>query len=366
MAEDFSDFIERVKETNPIEDVIDATAAEYRLQRKRGNYLRGESHDSLVVRVDEQYYVWNERGEKGDVFNWLEARNKWDFWTSLQWLADRAKIEMPQRFQQREDQPARVAARLREDAFGIAQRVMAGWLWKDEQALAYARGRGWSDETIKEAGMGFSGRLSEAQINDLRGEFSLYEIDPASPAAAAVLGFRGDVRAWGKRWTIDVQQNWIEWGMIPGLIGKTRLVYPHWIGGRVKYLSARNILGAETNQEGRTVKAWNLPVALAGKRQVFYNHVYGRRAEMCVCVEGQADAVTLAQWEIPAMAICGTNWDDHKDTLLELRKRHPALYIGLDADEAGLNALIGRDGRWPLGFVLGPMARIVRWPNYAG
>lgn len=363
MAEDFTEFIQQVKDANPIEDVIDASGPEYKLQRKRGNYLRGETHNSLVVRVDEGYYTWNSRGEKGDVFNWLEARNKWDFWTSLTWLSERAKIEMPQKFRGDDNQPVRVAARKREDAFGIAQRIMTKWLFEDAEALAYVRARGWNDETIQAAGLGFTGRGTPEQVKELRGEFSLYELDQSSPAAVSILGWRGDVAAWARQHDTDIQHNWLGWGMIPGLIGKTRLVYPHWVGGRVRYFSARNILGAEINKEGREIKSWNLPVALVGKRQPYYNHEYGRRAEKVVVIEGQADAVTLGQWGIPAMALAGTSWDDHAETLAELRKRHDVVFLGLDSDQAGMNALIGADKKWQLGHIVGPMARVVRWPG---
>ncbi len=95
--DDFEDFVRRVKEATHLEDIVDQEGADYRLQHKRGNYLRGEIHDSLVARVDEQYYVWNDRSERGDVFSWLEARRKWDFMQSLEWLAERAHIEMPKR-----------------------------------------------------------------------------------------------------------------------------------------------------------------------------------------------------------------------------------------------------------------------------
>lgn len=363
MDTDFQEFIQKVKDANPIEDIIEATGAEFSLHRKRGIYLRGSVHDSLVIRTDEQYYVWNDRSEKGDVFNWLEARNKWDFWTSLQWLAERAKIEMPHRFQQQENQAARMSNRIREDVWGLAQHKMAEWLWKDEEVVNYVRSRGWNDEIIQSAGLGFSGRAAAAQVKDLRGDFSMHNIDPESPHAVAILGYRGNVKAWGKKWDIEVQENWIEWGLIPGLMGKTRLVYPHWFGGRVRYLTARNILGAEVNKEGREIKGFNLPVVLAGDRQPYYNHVYGRRAENCVVVEGQADAITLAQWDIPAMAIAGTSWQDHASTLEELRKRHQNLYIGLDKDDAGYQAIIGKDRDWPLAQVMGPMTRVVRWPG---
>ena len=129
----------------------------------------------------------------------------------------------------------------------------------------------------------------------------------------------------------------------------------------MRYFSGRNILGSENNQDGRVIKSFNLPSALVGKRRLFYNQVYGRKAESCVAVEGQADAVTLGQWNISAAAICGTSWEDHADELRELRKRHATIYIGLDGDDAGLKALHGQRNEWPLADILGPMARVLVW-----
>ena len=192
-------------------------------------------------------------------------------------------------------------------------------------------------------------------------EFAMRGVQKDSPAAVCVTGYRGDVREWGRNWGIEVQDNWKDWGLIPGLMGKTRLVYPHIYGGRVRYLSARNILGAEINKEGREVKSFNLPKELAGDRQTYYNHEYAPRAEVCVVVEGQADAITLGQWGKPAAAMIGTAWTDQERVLSELRKRHQRLYLGMDADQAGQEALIGRDHDWPLASLLGPMTRVVMW-----
>lgn len=359
MDADLQTFIERVKQANNIEDVIDESG--FKLQRKRGNYLRSQEHDSLVIRVDEQYYVWNSNNETGDVFDWLMNRRGWDFMEALKFLAERAHLEFPKQFTGG-DAPTRLAARLREDVWTAAARVMAEWLWADAEALAYARGRGWSDETIREAGLGFSGRDPAAAAKKLAAEFGMYEAAD-SPQAVAICGFRGDVRGWGKAHNIEVQENWVEWGMIPGLVGRTRLIYPHYQGGKVGYYSARNILGAEINKEGREVKAYNLPVVLAGARQAMYNHVYGRRAEQVVIVEGQADAVTLGEWGLAGVALAGTSWEDHRELLKALAERHETVYIGLDADQAGENALQGRDNNWPLGHILGPMTRVVRWSH---
>lgn len=359
--DDFESLVERVKAATKLEDVIEQSGGDYKLKRRHGSSMRGENHDSLVVRVDEQYYVWNSKGEKGDVFTWLEERNHWDFWTCLVWLAERGKIEMPKKFSSAGSQTQRATARLREDVFGIAAKAFAELLWKDDEALAYCRGRGWTDETIREAGLGFTGRDPAAAGKMIRDELGLYQIEFDSKEAVAVIGYRGDVKGWGRNHEVEVQDNWIDWGMIPGMVGKKRLVYAHWSGGRARYLSGRHILGDEITSEGREWKSYNLPVNLAGKRHVFENHLYGRKSEEVTVVEGQADAVTLGQWGIAAVALAGTAWEDHEEYLKNLRERHRRIFIGLDADEAGEKALMGRDEDWPLAKMLGPMTRVVRW-----
>jgi len=350
------DVVEVCREANKIEDVIGEM---FPMQRVQGRYLRTQEHDSLVVDVKKQLYTWNSQSEHGDVYEWVMRRNNWDFKTAVEHLCRRASLAEPRWSQ--ESQAQRVATRLRETAFSVALERLHKWLLGDADALAYARGRGWSDETIEECMLGFSGRGTAAELKDMRGQFAMYEIQPECPDAVAVLGYRGDVRAWGQKWTVEVQDNWVEWGLVPGLMGRTRLVYPHMYMGRVRTFSGRNILGAEVNKEGREVKSYNLPVALAGSREVFYNQAYAPRAAECIVVEGQADAVTIGQWRLAAVALAGTSWQDHEALLKELRERHEKLWIGLDGDEAGTKALVGKDGEWPLGKILGPMARVLRW-----
>jgi DNA primase len=357
------DILSTIKEANRIEDVIEET---HPLEHRHGKYIRGlgENH-ALVVNILRQLYVWNGSGgnESGDVFTWVMNRHRLDFKGSWEWLARRAHLPEPR--WSHEDQAKREANRKRETAFGLAQAKMAQWLWDDPEALAYARGRGWTDETIREAGLGFSGRNTAAALSDLRGDFSLNGIDPECPHAVAILGWRGDVKAWAKNWGVEIedQPNWREGGWVPGLVGKTRLIYTHYVNGRVTTFSGRNILGAEVTKEGKEIKSYNLPVVLSGERQVYFNQAYGARADECVVVEGQADAITLGQWGAPAVAMMGTSYQDQEKTLGELRKRHQRLYLGLDADEAGLKALRGRNDEWPMAFLLGPMARVVRWPE---
>lgn len=126
-------------------------------------------------------------------------------------------------------------------------------------------------------------------------------------------------------------------------------------------MTARNILGADVNDEGKVIKSWNMPKALMGERMLYFNHAYRGNAEEVVLVEGQADAVTLGQWGYAAIAWAGTGWKDHEGLLRELGKRHKRITLGLDADEAGWKALEGEREDWPLARVLGPMARVIRW-----
>ena len=312
------DIIEKIKQSNLIEEVIQETVA---LGRRRGRYLKGVEHDSLVVDMMEQCYFWNSKGENGDVFTWLEKRRGWDFKTAAEWLAKRAKLPEPEWGKQ--DNATRLATRANEDAMTIAARWMVKKLRGAATAVRYSRGRGWTDETIKLAGLGYSGNGSQDDRKDIAGDLDLNQVDRNNPIRKAVTGIPAEM-----------------------------LIYPHVRGGRVRYLSCRSI-------EGK--RHYNLPVDLAGPRQIYYNHAYGVGEKAVVIVEGQADAVTLGQWGIAAVALAGTAWNDQRGAMDELVKRHDDLYLGLDEDKAGAKALMGNEDRWPVADVLGAMVRIVRW-----
>ena len=357
--------VELVKERNAIEDVVEGMG--YPLQQRGGRYRRGTRADcdSLVVDAQHQCYHWNSKSEHGDVINWVMRRNNLDFSGAVEWLCERAKLPAPR--WGGGDQQARATARAVEDAWSVALHVMCDWLRQDAEAMGYARGRGWCDQTIVDAQLGFSGRGSAAELKDMRGEMSLNGVDLEGVAAVAITGFRGDVRGWAKAHNLadhpQWNKEWEAWGFVPGMMGKTRVVYAHVVQGRVRYFSGRNVLGAEVNKEGREIKSYNLPVILGGPRQVFYNHVYAPKSDACVIVEGQADAITLGQWGLAGVAIVGTAFNDHALLLGELRKRHSRLYLALDGDEAGQNALVGHKRDWPLAEILGPMCRVIRWPK---
>ncbi len=344
--------IEEIKRRLRLEDIIREDGFNL---RGAGRYLRDSQHDSLVVDTAKQAYFWNSQSEQGDIFTWVMARKGWDFRRALEYLAQKAGVTL----KQSKEQAARLAAaRRRESAFEVAAGLMHQWLMEDEEALAYVRGRGWDKETVQEALLGFTGRDPATAAKALKAAFKRAGLDPEGPAAVAITGFRGDVAGWARRHKVRVPTDWVERGYIVGLIGRKRLVYPHIYFGRVVYLSARNILGDDADR-----KAHNLPVVLAGPRQPYFNHVYRWDADELVIVEGQADAISLGVWGIPAVATAGTGWRDFGERFKALAEQHGALYYGMDADEGGERALVGRRGDYPLAEYLGPMVRILRWPT---
>ncbi len=202
--------------------------------------------------------------------------------------------------------------------------------------------------SIQKAVLGYSGEGTREEREEMRRELLAGSVDLDSPIAVAITGMQGDVAAWAKRHGLqasELNDEWLLNGYVPGMIGHKRLVYPHFKGGRVVYLSGRSI-----------DEKWhyNLPEVLVGERQPYYSYEYAPGEDQAVIVEGQADAVSLAQWGIPALALAGVT---PGEGLQEALKRHKTIYVGLDADEAG------KKNAWKVADQLGPMARLVSWHN---
>jgi 5S rRNA maturation endonuclease (ribonuclease M5) len=339
MAQD--DVVTLVKERCPIEDVIGETIP----LSGRGRWWRGSGsgYHNLVVDCMNGAYHWNVQGEHGDVIAWVMKRRSVDFKTAVEALCARAGL--PEPTWGREDTAHRVASRAKEEALSVAVGVMAGWLWKDADALAYVRGRGWTDETIRGGLLGYSGLGSQRKAlgEEMRQAMAAAGVDLESAPAVAILGKWGEVAGWMQAQGLEVRKDWAEGGFVPGILGRDMLVYPHVVNGRVKYVSGRGV--HEKNH-------YNLPELLVGKRQPYFAFSWAAKEDKCVVVEGQADAITLAQWGVAAVALAGTAADEDLSRAL---KDHKALYVGLDADKAG------EVGAWKMGRVLGPLTRLINW-----
>lgn len=354
MAINFEDFVEQVRAANPIEQVLEESGIHL---RGHGRLRTATKHDSMKVRTDMQRMWWYSQNWNGDVFAWVMREKGCDFMTALEILARRAHIEMPRLAPVNESEVKR--SRATADVFSVAAEVFHRWLTgdpergiePDPEALEYARSRGWSDETLKAALVGFSGRKTEQQVKDMKGDFSLYGIDPLSPAAVAILGFEGDVAQWAEDHGLPgIDQEWIHRGRIHGLMDTPGLIYAHKHHGGVRYLSRRNLPGFDKiKSDGKTRewKSYNPNRLLVGPKQVYWNHAV-RTDQALILVEGPGDAITYGQLGFGSMAFCGLLGDvtqvspDEAERMRKLAaqiNKHASVYLHFDEDEAGQKAI---------------------------
>lgn len=353
-------------------DLVEIIKEDYPLAGK-GNQYRGDRdgiHNLVVVRSrtsGEWYYYWNQKQQGGDVFNYLKNERGMDTKTALEYAAKKAGITLPEWTHR--DTKTWLQAKATEDAWSVAARVFEKWL-KSGAALEYARGRAWSDETITNARLGFSGFATAAEYKEMRETLAMNNVDLESPAAVVILGFKGDVAKLKDKWERELEiegaigNDDITNGYIPGFMSKPRLIYPHLYFQKITYMSARNLAVAEDgrliSEPDKKKKSYNPRRELAGARQPYFAWNYRADCPHIVIVEGQADVITLAQWGFNSFGQVGTALDDYWGK--ELSDRHETRYYGTDNDKAGQAAVTGKNGDWPIADLLGPLMQVVNWP----
>lgn len=352
-------------------DLVEIIREDYPLAGK-GNHYRGDRdglHGLVVIRSrssGEWYYYWNQKSQGGDVFNYLKNERGMDMKSALEYAANKAGLTLPDWTHR--DTKSWLRTQATEDVLTVATKVFQAWMKSNEAAMNYARGRGWTDETIENARLGFSGFATAAEIKEMRDALTMNNIDPESPAAVAILGFKGDVAKlkdkWGDDLTGAISNDDVVHGYIAGFVGRPRLIYPHLYFQKITYMSSRNLAktddGKLVSEPDKKKKSYNPRRELVGARQPYFAWNYRADAQHIVIVEGQADVITLAQWGFNTFGQVGTSLDDYWGK--ELRDRHETRYYGTDNDAAGRKAVRGEDGNWPIADLLGPLAQIVNWP----
>ena len=297
--------LEVIRSRNPIEDVV----SEKFTLKKTGKRFIGIEHDSLVVIPNTGFYFWNSRGEQGDMFdfvgrhvlgygNW-NNRNADQFMESVKWLAQRANIplENPTDFHR---SPIWIERQL-------VQRLH-DYLLNTPAALEYVtQQRGWQLSTVRAARIGYMPQDKRPLLSELN---------------------------LSEHWHAVIQR------FPPGMI-----VYVHLEKGRLIYLSGRSI---------RDKKHYNPPRDLIGERRPYYNHAFDSGSEYLVIVEGQADAISFAEWGIPALALGGMQLSDDLLTTLRGYRR---VFVALDnTDDA-------REQSHRIGQALGGRAYLPQLPD---
>jgi hypothetical protein len=373
--------IEEIKERLKLEDLV-AEEEAVNLRRSGANLVgfcpfhhNNHTPALVVFRATQTWRCFGACNEGGDILDWEMKKNPgWDIQEAIHHLAEKAGIQTKA---EGADLQTRKAAQAKESAYRIAARVFRKWLMgetdkagnvtsaPDEKALAYAIERGWTMDSIKAAGIGFSGRATAAQINEMRGEFSMHGIDPESPEAVMILGMRGDVAGWAQRHGLDA--NALSENYIQGLMSKPGLIYVHKRDGVIEYFSQRLLPGFDEER-----KSHNPTAALAGPRRPYFNwlhrshHAEGQeKGKRIHIVEGQGDAVAWGQFGEAAMALCGASWQYLAESgIIELLKaEYEEICYTTDADTPGELVVTGKKNDFPLSTTFGGTLWVERMPK---
>lgn len=318
------DPIEQIKDRVSIADLVERAGLTV---VGHGRRRRTEEHPSLSLYLDENSWYWFSQGKGGSVFDWWMDQHGCDFGTALGELARMAGVTLRPLTPERQaaiDQE-RAGRQVLELAAGAYHRALVN----HPQARAgrdYCNARGWKAATIEACRLGFVLPIGATARNEAPLSAKLHDAGLLEhPLAKAVLS-----------------------------IPPESLVYPHLVGGQVVYLSARSVAGK---------RHYNLPAELAGPKRLFRAEPIGgeegrqeavkKAAGVTVLCEGQADAISLAQWGFRAVALCGVDAAGLRQEAGRLGISH----VGLDNDEAGQAKALA------VAWVLDPLLRVVTWAS---
>ena len=306
------DFREQVRDASDIAEIIGERVALRPAGPGRYTGLcpfHNETAPSFHVNAEHGFFHCFGCKESGDVFAFLMKREGLSFPEAVQGLARRAGIPIPERDPRRASRDEKLRAANRK-ALGYYRRALRGAA--GAKALAYLRGRGLTDSTIEEYGLGFApgdwDDLTTALERDGVPRPTLIE------AGLAREGTRGGCHDFFR----------------------SRLIVPIFDGqGRAAGFAGRSLDGSEP-------KYMNSPDSpIYRKRSVLYGLHHARsairRERSALLFEGYFDCLSAWQAGIPgAVAVCGTALTADHAKLLSAQARE--VVLAFDADEAGRRA----------------------------
>src|SRR4051794_16507280 len=314
------DSIERVREAV---DMVELVGARTDLRRAGRNWtglcpFHDERTPSFSVDAEKKLYHCFGCGESGDAIDFVKATEAFDFRESVEHLADRYGVELKL---EQEDPLAEQRRRRRERLLKLVERA-AGYyervLWASPEAAKardYLAARGLGEEVLRSYRVGYSpSAWDKVLLGAQRDGFSQEELSAAGLAQRGRGGglydrFRGRV-------------------MFPLADSRGKVL---GFGARAlreeqrpKYL---NTSENEIYHKGRQLFGIDLARAAAAKK--------GR----VVAVEGYTDVLALHQAGIAeTVAIMGTALT--QEQLAELARAAGTVYMALDADSAGQEAIL--------------------------
>jgi DNA primase len=316
------DSIERVKEAVDMVELVGARTDLKRVGSKWSGLcpFHDERTPSFTVDAEHKLYHCFGCGEGGDAIRFVESTEALDFKESVEYLADRYRVELKR---EQEDPQAEERRKRLERLQSLVERATAFYvrhLWETEEARTareYLAGRGFDEAILRQFRIGYSPSAWDKLLTAAqRDGFSQEELAAAGLAQRGTRGgvydrfrgrimfpladYRGRVLGFGARSLREDQ--------------------------RPKYL---NTSENELYHKGRQLFGIDRAASTAAKR--------GR----IVAVEGYTDVLALHQAGITeSVAIMGTALTQQQLTTLAQRVgKDGTVYLALDADRAGQDAM---------------------------
>ena len=314
------DSVERVKEAV---DLVELVGARTELRRVGARHtglcpFHDERTPSFSVTPEKGLYHCFGCGASGDAIGFVQAVEGVDFKEALELLADRYRVELKR---EREDPRAEEARRRRERLLRLIERTTAyyaRYLWESAEAAGareYLAARGLGQEVLTEFRVGYAPSAWDRVIVAARRDgFSEEEM------AAAGLGQRGRQGRMYDRF-------------------RRRIVFPLADSrGRVLGFGARAV---SDEQRPKYLNTAENEIYHKG-RQLFgldRARAAAAKAGRILAVEGYTDVLALHQAGIrEAVAIMGTALTG--DQMAELGRAAPIVFLALDADRSGQEAML--------------------------
>ncbi len=310
------DIIAEVRERSDIVDVISGYVS---LKKKGTSYFglcpfHNEKSPSFSVSRQKQMFYCFGCGKGGDVFAFLMEYNRMTFVESLQDLAVRGGVELPEGDQspeERQMQDARTALREMNKQAAIYFHYLLRSK-RGERAMEYLKGRGLTDDTINRFGLGYADIYRDDLYQYLKSK-GFTDIQMKESSLVTIDSVRGSYDKFFNR------------VMFPIMDAGQRVI---GFGGRVmgdgepKYLNSRETI-------------------LFDKGRNLYGIHYSKRSReksMILC-EGYMDVISLHQAGITnAVAPLGTAFTSNQAMLL---KRYVSeVILSFDSDGAGVKAAL--------------------------
>jgi DNA primase len=310
---------ELIEEVRTRNDIIDVIGSYIKLQKKGSNYMglcpfHNEKTPSFSVSPSKQMYHCFGCGAGGNVFTFLMEYENYTFLEAVNYLAQRAGITLPKQEYSKEMKRQKDLKERMLTVNKLAAKYFFYQLKSSRGQLAYnyLTGRGLSEETIKQFGLGYSNKFS----NDL------YKYLKTQNYEDEFLKLSGLVNIDEKRGGTDKFWNRV---MFPIMNINHRVI---GFGGRVmgdgmpKYLNSPETLIFE---KSRTLYGLNF--------------ARNNRSSGILICEGYMDVIALHQAGFTnSVAALGTAFTEYHASLL--KRYTDEVYLTFDSDQAGTQAVL--------------------------